>query len=327
LLNSFQTLPTLAVFRRDFTFFLFEQAGNRDLAASTEQSFAFDPVFEVFAIGRKVSFPLPSDIVVARPILVPSQPWFPNTESAVELGTTELQSSPVSQAKFEIAIYEIGFDDTNADGQPDDSELPDRYSIVFLENDETSEQADGPETEKKDSIRLKKVEGKHGGVIEETRDMKGVAAATTEQLDNWVDEYRKDPLRRSGAYAIISKDSITGVEVLKVFSIRDSESDKQNESVDQQNEHPNGAPQESEMGKASNADTAPLPPPAKPADREDFSFVTPVEAGDSIEMQGCNGVFAGSSIAMVIASRIGTTQSSKPTFRRRDRRKRNGDMR
>ena len=327
LLNSFQTLPTLAVFRRDFTFFLFEQAGNRDLAASTEQSFAFDPIFEVFAPGRKGSFPLPSDIVVARPILVPSQPWIPNTESAVSLGTTELQSSPVSQAKFEIAIYEIGFDDTNADGQPDDSELPDRYSIVFLENDATSEQADGPETEKKDSIRLKKVEGKHGGVIEETRDMKGVAAATTEQLDNWVDEYRKDPLRRSGAYAIISKDSITGVEVLKVFSIRDSESDKQNESVDQQTEHPNGPPQESEMGKASNADTAPLPPPAKPADREDFSFVTPVEAGDSIEMLGCNGVFAGSSIAMVIASRIGTTQSSKPTFRRRDRRKRNGDMR
>jgi hypothetical protein len=315
----------LAVFRRDFSFFLFEGGGNLDLASSTEQSPAFDPVFEVYSPGRKVSLPLPTDIVVARPILVPSQPWVPNTESAVSLGTTELQSSPVNQANFEIAIYEIGFDDANGDGQPDDSELPLRNRIVFSENDETSKQVDGQDIEKSEVVRPKSTGVKHGGVVEETRDIKGVAAATTEQLDNWVDEYRKDPLRRSGAYAIISKDSITGVEVLRVFSIRDSETDKANESVDQPIAQPNGSSQESEVGNDSKTDNA-LPPPVQPVGRDDLGFAPSIDGGSSLELLGCHEVFAGGSIAMVIASRIAGKESSETSFRRRARRMRNGDV-
>jgi hypothetical protein len=326
LLNSFQTLPTLAVFRRDFSFFLFEQGGNLDLASSTEQSPAFDPVFEVYSTGRKVSLPLPTDIVVARPILVPSQPWVPNAESAVSLGTTELQSSPVSQANFEIAIYEIGFDDANGDGQPDDSELPLRNRIVFSENDETSKQVDGQDIEKSEVVRPKSTEVQHGGVVEETRNIKGVAAATTEQLDNWVDEYRKDPLRRSGAYAIISKDSIKGVEVLRVFSIRDSETDKVNESVDQPMAQPNGSLQEPEVGNDSKTDNATPPPPVKPVGRDDLSFAPAIDNAFSLERLGCHEVFAGGSIAMVIASRIAGKESSETSFRRRARRRRNGEV-
>jgi hypothetical protein len=326
LLGSFQTLPTLAVFRRDFAFFLFEEGGNVDLASSTEQSPAFDPVLDVYSPGRKVSLPLPTDIVVSRPILVPSQPWVPNTDSAVALETTEIPSSPLSQASFEIAIYEIGFEDTNANGQPDDSELPLRNKVVFSTADNLSEKSTNQINESDDSMRPDVVRAKQGEVIEKTRDVKGVAAATTEQLDNWMDEYRKDPLKRSGAYAIISKDSITGVEVLRVFSIRDSESDNQHDTLSPQGTNGSESSRESAVENSLDAIQAPLPAPAVPTDRDDLSMVAPIDCGNSTELVMCNVLIAGSGVAMVSASRTRANASIEPSFRRRDRRRRTGGV-
>ena len=294
------------------------------MASSTEQSPAFDPVSDVLSPGRKVSLPLPTDIVVSRPILVPSQPWVPITDSAVAEVASEIPISPLSQASLEIAIYAVGFDDTNGNGQADDSELPPRNNIAFPEElaiDKPQEEADARPN---DSIRSEKAEVKHGEVVEETRELKGVAAATTEQLDRWVDEYQKDPLKRSGAYAIISKDSITGVEVLRVFSIRDGEEENRNEAFAPQSDSPNSSTQETATGNNEVTDEAPLPQAAQPVDRDDLSYSDPTCDSPSINLLTSNEFLATSSVAVVVASHIKLSEPTTHSYRRRARRMRNG---
>jgi hypothetical protein len=44
-------------------------------------------------------------------------------------------------------------------------------------------------------------------------------------MQRWIEEYKSDPLKPSGVYAIISRDPATGTRILKVFTIRDFESD------------------------------------------------------------------------------------------------------
>ena len=58
----------------------------------------------------------------------------------------------------------------------------------------------------------------------ETKDTKGVMIPSASDIDRWVEDYRNNPSKPAGAYAIITLDPSMGVRVLKVFSVRDFDS-------------------------------------------------------------------------------------------------------
>jgi len=55
----------------------------------------------------------------------------------------------------------------------------------------------------------------------ETKDTKGVMNPSASDIDRWVEEYRNNPNKPAGAYAINTLDPALGFRVLKVFSVRD----------------------------------------------------------------------------------------------------------
>ena len=65
-----------------------------------------------------------------------------------------------------------------------------------------------------------------------TKEIRGSAAPSAAEIERWMEEYRDDPTKPSGAYAIISVDSVTGANVLKVFGVRDFEASDPEEPAD-----------------------------------------------------------------------------------------------
>lgn len=230
-LGRFQTLPTTATFRRSAEFFLFEQSGAVDASlAKVDLTPVVDPVADVFSPGRKISFSLPTEIIVTPAILVAPIRIAPEGATPFANTTSDVEPSVLSDGKIEVFIVNVGFDDTNRDGQASDFELPTRDQIqldAVVQPIKTTDSSASP-TEPASPQRTNLLPGEPNTA---SKEVKGSEVPSTDQIQNWMEEYRDDPNKPSGAYAIISVDSVQGAKVLKVFGVRDFEVTQPDEAM------------------------------------------------------------------------------------------------
>ncbi len=116
----------------------------------------------------------------------------------------------------------VGFADIDDAGQVSDSELPERSDIQTAVITSKDSDDDKINTNENSKVTQKK-QLQHGELDLSTKDIKGPNAVTTADIERWIAEYRNDPSKPSGAYAIISVDNLTGVKILEVFGTRDFE--------------------------------------------------------------------------------------------------------
>jgi hypothetical protein len=219
-LASFQTLPTNALFRRSSEFFLFEQGGQVDVAAGKVELLpSVDFIDEVYSPGRKISLPLPTEIVVNPPLLVAPVRIAPNSETTYPMNTSDTPGNTIAEDVFEVFIIRVSFDDADDDGQPSDRELPTRDEIQVSSLVDTSNPSNRSTTSRETSSDAPK--SIPGQPYLATKDVVGTTAPTAVEIQAWVDEYRNDPTKPAGAYAVVSIDNVTGAKVLKVFGVRD----------------------------------------------------------------------------------------------------------
>ncbi len=231
-LGRFQTLPTTAIFRRSAEFFLFEQSGVVDASlAKVDLTPAVDTVSDVFSPGRKISFSLPTEIIVTPAILVAPIRVAPDGATPFSNTTSDVEPSVLKDGKIEVFIVNVGFDDTNRDGQASDQELPTRDQIqldAVVQSTKTNDRSSSP-TEPAQIQRTNLLPGEPNTA---SKEVKGSEVPSADQIQTWMDEYRDDPNKPSGAYAVISVDSVQGAKVLKVFGVRDFEIAKPEETTE-----------------------------------------------------------------------------------------------
>ena len=247
-LGTFQTLPTTAIFRRSAEFFLFEHAGAIDATVTkVDLTPVVDLVDHVLSPGRKVSFSLPTEIIVTPAILVAPIRIAPDSPSSFPSLSSDLEPSVLGDAKFEVFIVNVGFDDTNRDGQPSDPELPSRNEVQVDAVVPKSKSTDSSDKQNEEGVP-KRVNLAPGEINTLTKDIKSNKSPTAADINIWIEEYRNDPTKPSGAYAVISVDSVTGTKVLRVFGVRDfevadPEPSRQNDSFEKLDVQPeNNAP-------------------------------------------------------------------------------------
>ena len=222
-LGTFQTLPTTAIFRRSAEFFLFEHAGAIDASVTkVDLTPVVDLVDHVLSPGRKISFSLPTEIIITPAILVAPIRIAPDSPSSFPSSSGDLEPNVLGDAKFEVFIVNVGFDDSNLDGQPSDPELPTRNEIQIDAVVPKSKSADLTDN-KSDEGAPKRANLAPGEPNTLSKEIKSSKSPTAADINNWIDEYRNDPTKPSGAYAVISVDSVTGAKVLRVFGVRDFE--------------------------------------------------------------------------------------------------------
>ena len=222
-LGSQQTMPTIAIFRRSAEFFIFEQAGQSDATVLRIDGIPFaDPVNGVLSPGRKISLPMTTEIVITPTILIEPIRDGILTPTNYLMNNSDVEPSILSDAKFEVFIVKVGFEDADRDGQPSDRELPARSEIQIMKILESREENPNEATAEKSaelSMTLKAGEPKM-----QTQEIKSNQVPTPNQIQSWIDEYRNDPSKPSGAYAVVLIDSVSGAKVLKVFAVRDFDS-------------------------------------------------------------------------------------------------------
>jgi hypothetical protein len=216
-------LPTTAIFRRSEELFLFENAGKSDLSLNTvDLTPAVDLVEDVLTPGRRISFPMTSEIRVTPQISTAEVRLIPMMETLyANIDNTDPVRS-ITPKNVEVMIVQIGFDDANRDGQPDPSEVPNRDEIQLASLDQKSSEDGSPHRNVLGNVRKKLSRGE---IDLDSRDVKESLSPTSADMQRWIEEYKSDPLKPSGVYAIISKDPATGTRILKVFTIRDFDSD------------------------------------------------------------------------------------------------------
>ncbi|MFN7731719.1 MAG: beta strand repeat-containing protein [Pirellula sp.] len=216
-------LPTTAIFRRSEELFLFENAGKSDLSLNTvDLTPAVDLVEDVLTPGRRISFPMTSEIRVTPQISTAEVRLVPMMETLYAIIDNTDPVRSITPKNVEVMIVQIGFDDANRDGQPDPSEVPSRDEIQVGTLDQKSSQDGSPHRNALGNARKKLAPGE---IDLESRDVKESLSPTSADMQRWIEEYKSDPLKPSGVYAIISRDPATGTRILKVFTIRDFESD------------------------------------------------------------------------------------------------------
>lgn len=224
-LNGVQELPTSVIYRRSTDFFLFENGGSTDAALQvTNLDSGSDRVLDVLTNAVPPSFSLPTLIETTTP-LVPA-PILQVVENHASPGDSdqELETKVEFDTTRQIIIYRVGFDDQNENGQPEDAELPNREQIVQQHRTTQADMLDKEQDEDQ-------TPGEQGAVVRlapgqldsKWRDVQKDLNPTPETLDTWIDLYRHHPHVGSGAYTIVEEASRTGIEVLRVFSVRDFE--------------------------------------------------------------------------------------------------------
>ncbi len=242
-LGTFQTLPTTAIFRRSAEFFLFEHAGAIDASVTkVDLTPVVDLVDHVLSPGRKISFSLPTEIVVTPAILVAPIRIAPDTPSSFPSLSSDQEPSVLGDAKFEVFIVNVGFDDKNRDGQPSDPELPSRNEVQIDAVVPKSKSTDLSDKQNEEAAP-KRAHLAPGEPNTLTKEIKSSKSPTAADINSWIEEYRNDPTKPSGAYAVISVDSVTGAKVLRVFGVRDfevadPEPSRQNDSIEKQEVQP-----------------------------------------------------------------------------------------
>ncbi len=225
-LSTFQTLPTTAIFRRSEEFFIFANGGRTDNAVGrVDLTPVVDEVGEVYSPGRKISFSLPSEIVVTPASVVPIPKMFIISDVNYAQFNTDVESRVIGQVTFQVSIVQVGFDDQDNDGQVSDDELPTRNEIQIIALEKGLEDDDASDDEKIKSTTLLKKRLMLGEVDLASKDVKAASVATTQDIETWIEEYKNNANKPAGAYAIIAVDSVNGIKILKVFSIRDFDPD------------------------------------------------------------------------------------------------------
>ncbi len=242
-LGTFQTLPTTAIFRRSGEFFLFEHAGAIDASVTkVDLTPVVDLVDHVLSPGRKISFSLPTEIIITPAILVAPIRIAPDAPSSLPSLSSDQEPSVLGDAKFEVFIVNVGFDDKNRDGQPSDPELPSRNEVQIDAVVPKSKSTDLSDKQNEEAAP-KRAHLAPGEPNTLTKEIKSSKSPTAADINSWIEEYRNDPTKPSGAYAVISVDSVTGAKVLRVFGVRDFEVEdpepsRQNDSIEKQETQP-----------------------------------------------------------------------------------------
>ncbi|MGK3946266.1 hypothetical protein ABK046_48930, partial [Streptomyces caeruleatus] len=84
-----------------------------------------------------------------------------------------------------------------------DEELPDRNEIQIVAIEENQDDDTANDNDTKSNSPLKK-RLSLGELDIASKDVKPTSIATTQAIDTWIDEYRNDPQKSAGAYAVIS---------------------------------------------------------------------------------------------------------------------------
>ena len=228
-LNGVQELPTSVLYRRSTDFFLFENGGTTDAAVQTiDLNSDSDQVLGVLTNAIPPSFSLPNIIATTTPLLpTPILRLAENNSVAIDIDQ-ELETKVEFDATRQVIIYRVGYDDKNQNGQPEDVEMPDRDQIVERVRSSQSKAFDeqkpvsGQSSNEADDGKLSSSEKLAPGQLDlRSRDVQKDLNPTPETLDAWIEKYRHDPRIGAGAYTIVEQASRTGVEVLRIFSVRD----------------------------------------------------------------------------------------------------------
>jgi hypothetical protein len=251
-LDSNQTLPTVAIVRRADDFFLFENASAANSEDIVDLTVEYQEVREVTALGARGATELPVDpLAPAIPEPV-TMVFAPLAQRPTELQSAEIEFAAPPSGEVEVAIYRVYYEDENANGQPEQNELPspdEVKSAAIADEKATADIDDNPDELKGKRIRLEKFKTTTDG------------SPTAEEIDNLKQKLLDDPEQQTGAYAIIQKE-VDGKEVvLDVFSVRDwEETPPKDQPLIQA--APNGIKtDESESTPQSSLDIRPLPSP------------------------------------------------------------------
>ncbi len=273
-LNGAQELPTAVIYRRSTDFYLFENGGSTDAAIRTVNLDSDnDRVLDVLTNAVPPSFSLPT-IIATAPQLLPA-PVILVTDNPVT--TADIEQDVETKVEFDatrqVVIYRVGFDDQNGNGQPEDRELPDREQIIqqFRTNRSAAADKAASPTSPVDAASDSSTPAAAlapGQLDTRWRDVQKDLNPTPETLEAWIDQYRRDPRVGSGAYSIVEEASRTGIEVLRIFSVRDFDEPRQ----------PSAAPATDEENRPADLpapDNAALPQPLhQPLPRADATDVT-----------------------------------------------------
>lgn len=221
-LNGEQDLPTSVIYRRSTDFFLFENGGSTDLAVQPfDLNSDADRVLDVLTNAIPPAFSLPNIIETTAPLQTVSIRLIVENNTVGGDIDQEIETKVEFDATRQVIIYRIGFEDKNENGQPEDVELPSREQIVEQHRaTQAASSADDDKTSSSENAALSQKLAP-GQLDSRWRDVQKDLNPTPETLDAWIDEYRRDPSIVSGAYSIVEEASRTGIEVLRIFSVRD----------------------------------------------------------------------------------------------------------
>jgi hypothetical protein len=193
-LSQNTNLPTNVIVRRSSDFFLFQGMGS---GAAEDIAYDAQAIKGVVSLGepRGLTMPIaqeadrtvytkPLDPIAAPQVLIPVAP------SRVELGSVLTKDN-------EVIVYRVEYDDSNSNGQPEDSELPTPEEVLEM-------------LEKGEVESLETYQTRTGGPI---------TGAEIEQLRA---KYLNDPSKPTGAYSIIETPPNQSPAVVDTFGLRDA---------------------------------------------------------------------------------------------------------
>jgi hypothetical protein len=211
-LNANQDLLTATVARRAADFFLFENGAAQQASDINDLTVESFQVANVSALGAQGATEMPRDLASIQPpdiSIVASPPLLANP---VQLVRNDIELQTIQERTIEVAIYRVYYEDRNQNGQADASELPSEQDILAAEViDAEAVEPEAEELEPNNRLKVGKVKIESGG------------SPTAEDIEELKNEFLDDPLRPSGAYAIIEKGLDDKEVVLDVFSVRDME--------------------------------------------------------------------------------------------------------
>jgi hypothetical protein len=209
-IDSNQVLPTSAVARRAADFFMFENASASDSNAIRDLTVESFDIKNVFTLGTQGALDVPRDPAPVEPPIVGLAAPPDLLANPTELVRSDVELAAIQERIVEVAIYRVFYEDANANGQAEESELPTEDEVLAAEISEDEAAAPASEMEPGKRLKLGTVKTASGG------------SPTAEDIEALKNEFLNDPQRPSGAYSIIEKGLDDKETVLDIFSVRDS---------------------------------------------------------------------------------------------------------
>ncbi len=251
-------LPTDALVRRTFDFFMFSNADSNNVAQIVDEAAFAKEVEGVFSVGVNGGLPFVIETPTIQIPQVFTAPVFVTVELPPQQPTPEVELPSQVQKDVDVAIYRVDYEDENLNGQVDAAELPTYEKVLDEELD-------------KKSIEARRV----------IKPSEAGETPTQDDIEREKQELLNDPNQPSGAYAIIKEDTDGNRTVLDVFSIRDWPEEQAAEEVQDSDENiPRLPPLDSKLdNKPADPENEFVPAPVEPSQprSNDSSRLIPTE--------------------------------------------------